>query len=417
MTAASFLAMGQVTGPFHPMAEAEAFHGPSDAVATQLRRRIPLETRREHGTFFTSGELAQRVWEPLLSTLSQTSIVLDPACGAGSLLFPAIRHLQRTFGAQKAVQQIRAADLQKVFVDATRSRVSAELRAAVPIDSFKVEDFLTRSTLALHKVTHVVMNPPFITTDRPPESQWANRRTNAAAVFVIQALRNMHSGAHLAAILPEVLRAGSSYAGWRSEVLSLSKSLEIEPVGLFDTNTNVDVFILRAIAGQEPSGREPGNFGMTLKSIHGKVGDNFKISVGAVVPHRTPDDAAMAPFLSARGLPAWDTLETVRTETPLRARLDTGPFVVIRRTSSPREQERVRASIVCDTRPIGVENHLIVAKPLTEGRAACEALLTNLRDPRTSEYMNERIRCRHLTVASVADIPWWDRPQGGQARG
>jgi hypothetical protein len=38
----------------------------------------------------------------------------------------------------------------------------------------------------------------------------------------------------------------------------------------------------------------------------------------------------------------------------------------------------------------------------------CEKLVQVLRRESTTEWLNERIRCRHLTVSAVADIPWPD---------
>jgi hypothetical protein len=34
--------------------------------------------------------------------------------------------------------------------------------------------------------------------------------------------------------------------------------------------------------------------------------------------------------------------------------------------------------------------------------------VARLKDPRTTTWLNERIRCRHLTVGAVRDLPWWN---------
>jgi len=62
--------------------------------------------------------------------------------------------------------------------------------------------------------------------------------------------------------------------------------------------------------------------------------------------------------------------------------------------------------VVCDIRPVAVDNHLIVVSPHDGSRATCDSLLPVLRHPDTSEWLNDRIRCRHLTTGSVGGIPW-----------
>jgi len=38
---------------------------------------------------------------------------------------------------------------------------------------------------------------------------------------------------------------------------------------------------------------------------------------------------------------------------------------------------------------------------------ACRELLRSLKDERTTHWLDERIRCRHLTVAALDELPWW----------
>jgi hypothetical protein len=54
-----------------------------------------------------------------------------------------------------------------------------------------------------------------------------------------------------------------------------------------------------------------------------------------------------------------------------------------------------------------VENHLIVLRPKDGTIGACREVLGILKDERTTRWLNERIRCRHLTVAALDELPWW----------
>jgi len=82
------------------------------------------------------------------------------------------------------------------------------------------------------------------------------------------------------------------------------------------------------------------------------------------------------------------------------------PFVVIRRTSSPSDNPRARATIIRGNQSVAVENHLIALKPKSGYVRDCQKLTKMLAKPATDIFLNQRIRCRHLTVSAVKDIPW-----------
>jgi hypothetical protein len=67
---------------------------------------------------------------------------------------------------------------------------------------------------------------------------------------------------------------------------------------------------------------------------------------------------------------------------------------------------RCIGTLVTGKRPIAVENHLLVALPRDKKVGTCKELLQVLKQDSTSNWMNERIRCRHLTMGSVGDLPW-----------
>ena len=82
------------------------------------------------------------------------------------------------------------------------------------------------------------------------------------------------------------------------------------------------------------------------------------------------------------------------------------PFVAIRRTSKADYQFRCIGTVVTGSELIAVENHLLIATPHDKTVSTCQKLLRVLQQESTSRWMNERIRCRHLTVGVVNDLPW-----------
>jgi hypothetical protein len=131
-----------------------------------------------------------------------------------------------------------------------------------------------------------------------------------------------------------------------------------------------------------------------------------KLSVGTVVPHRDPHRGPWAPYIEARDLPlggCFDANHAARRRHP--GRRFEPPFVAIRRTSRPGQgQPRALGVLVKGARPVLVENHLLVCRP-RDARLSCEALLELLSATQTSAWLDERIRCRHLTVRALKDVP------------
>jgi hypothetical protein len=137
------------------------------------------------------------------------------------------------------------------------------------------------------------------------------------------------------------------------------------------------------------------------------VGQYFKVSVGPVVPHRDPKVGEEYAYLTARQLSGSDTYNA--NEGPTIRYAGTTfqpPFVVVRRTSRP-GNGRVITTLVTGQRNVALENHLIVMKPISNSMKLCRELVDVLSNVRTTQWLDERIRCRHLTVSIMRELPWW----------
>jgi hypothetical protein len=303
------------------------------------------------------------------------------------------------------------ADIHNEFLQITGIR----LRDSAGLAEIQFPDTTPPSVELLHQnfienpevvgsATHVVMNPPFSMMEAPVTERWASGTVNSAAVFVKLALDSMPPGSRLLAILPDVLRSGSRYGKWREQVEKLISRASIESLGLFDSHADVHVFILDVIkfgASCGPLKRVP----WQPVALHaGKViADLFDVKVGSVVPHRHKDEGLLAKYLTAR------TMATSTDKLALRGhagRLDKGPMVVIGRTSRPGQAPRVNSRIIRDKIDFAVENHLIVLLPKSGKIEECEKLDVLLKSSTTASFLDDFIKCRHLTVAAVRQIPW-----------
>lgn len=387
----------------------------------ELRRVVSTEDLRASGIFFTSARLAARVVAPLLPSISARSRIFDPACGAGDLLLACTPKLRvgRTVCATIASweTQLIGRDLHLPFARITRARLAlaAIHRAGDNLDTSvpRFRENFARVTCGcslgdeklFEGVTHILLNAPFSMVSSPAGCKWAGGAVNHAAVFMDICTASAYSGTRFAAVLPDVLRSGSRYDAWRQLMKGRVIDATVERCGQFDQRTDVHVFILRGTIKRRAK-RRAIRWGCSTARSTPQLSDAFDVSVGAVVPHRDPNRGKSVPFLHAQGLARWTVVPPPNKTRRFSGTLATPPFVAVRRTSRPGERYRALATIVAGDRPIAVENHLIVVKPKDGKQETCRRLLALLRQPKTDRWFDQRIRCRHLTVRCLRQLPW-----------
>jgi hypothetical protein len=206
----------------------------------------------------------------------------------------------------------------------------------------------------------------------------------------------------MACILPDVLRSGSRYERWREGIAASADVISIEPMGRFDGDTDVDVFILVLARRDQPPGRawpsEPG-------APH-RIEHDWDVHVGSVVPHRHPERGPLVRYLHAAALPPLAVAEQRETRR-FDGRVFDPPFVVVRRTSRPRTSPgpRLIANVIHGRGPVAVENHLLVLKPRVGGVLACRRLIEHLTGAAISASLNHSAARRHLTVGDLRRLP------------
>jgi hypothetical protein len=385
----------------------------------ELREAIPLKTRRSYGAFFTGSKLAACLGKHC-TKLGTSSVVYDPSVGMADLLIAVAKRLPLGRTLQETLdtwgRQLTGTDIHPEFVQGAKTRLAilAQHRHGAKSSRIKSTSRLfpgirMADGLAQHeayaRATHLTLNPPFVLTDAPTGCQWAGGRITQAAIFIITALEHARPGTELVAILPDVLRSGSFTEQWRKRVEELARVELVKPYGIFDESADVDVFLLRLKRRAKNSKPEPTKWSKALAKTQTTVGDFFGVHVGRVVPHRDPETGAEHPYIHARNVPAWQVMRKFENRRRHVGKVYQAPFVVIRRTSRPGHPYRATATVISGKQEVAVENHLIVCEPKDKTTSACEELMRQLKTKAVNDFLNTRIRCRHLTVGAVAEIP------------
>lgn len=397
----------------------------------RLRDLVPLRARKATGAFFTGSSLASQAMALIAHTIGSESVLFDPACGVGDLLIAAARYLPVDSDLLSTLArwegQISGFDIHPEFVRGARARLVVLASTLVPLRSVaegphlaEPREMLSRvavgdgvaATTRFREATHILLNPPYNKIPAPVGCDWGSGKVSQAAVFLDKCLEAAEPGARIVAILPDVLRTGSLYAKWRGSAEDRARVDAITVFGAFDAWADVDVFVLHLTVGNQRPTQHSGWWSPVEAGAVGHVGDHFEARVGPVVPHRHKRRGQWHPYLYAGRLPAWGEFEADRTgKRRFTGRTFLPPFVAVRRTSAPSDHQRAVGTVVVGDRPVAVENHLLVLTPKDGRLERCQQLLAVLEDQRTSEWLNERIRCRHLTVGAVVELPWWsDQP-------
>lgn len=395
--------------------------GPTSA----LLNVAEIALRRNSGIFFTGDELAGKVLKRIRPR-NQELVFFDPACGVGNLLLAVAKRLPIDPSLIKTLKRwgpmFMGIDKYEAFARSTRARLAllALSKGASPaaltasdleqlLPNIKQGDGLSYSSL-YRNTNWILLNPPYSGIEAPESCDWANGNVTAAALFIETAISLSAPGTRISAILPDVLRSGSRYLRWRKMVESKSTIHRVQLSGLFDRDTDINVFILDLTVTKKSPTRTGASWNQVKTDTKLRtVKEFFNVHVGPVVPHRDLQDGASHAYIHAKALPKWTSVRTISEVRCYAGRVFTPPFVVVRRTSRPGDQKRAVATIINCASEVAVENHLVVLLPRDKKLSTCKELLRRLKLEKTDNWLNKRIRCRHLTVEAVKEIPWMEQ--------
>jgi hypothetical protein len=400
--------------------ERRCFAALNGEASGKLQKLVSIRVRRRFGAFFTGAELSTRLLS-LGIPFDTDTVIYDPACGMGNLLLSAANELPLSSTLSQTLKnwgrQISGTDLHSEFVEGTKTRLlllARKRHGAMNRSNGSANEYFPNIRVAnglrdneeFRRATHIFMNPPFSAVRAPKRCAWASGRVSAAAMFTANSLEFVRAETQIFAVLPEVLRSGTFSENWRRKIDELAEVRLVEPYGVFDEHADVDVFLLRLARRKSSAEHRKFRWPPMNGAISKTVKDHFEVHVGRVVPHRDKSMGPEYPYIHPRCLPPWEVM-TEFTET--RKHKGEGylpPFVAIRRTSRPDQPYRATATVVRGKGPVAVENHLLVCQPNDAKLATCLELMKQLKTRAVNDYLNSRIRCRHLTVGAVSDIPF-----------
>lgn len=400
----------------------QCMNGGPDA---ELRRVANVHTRRTAGAFFTGEDLAKRLVDAPDGGLVEGHVYYDPSCGVGNLLLEVARRLpvKKTVAATVRLwgRYLLGCDAEKDFVRLAKARLLMLAIERVSPNAYVMESDLDQifpslvcldameSTELYRRANCLIMNPPFCSVDAPETADWTSGKVNSAAVLVAHALAEVKAGTCIAAILPDVLRCGARYARWRELIEQHCSVIETRTHGIFSSHADVDVFILdaRKRTAKVTEDKCAVDWGMAARAPR-TLGQAMSVHVGSVVPYRHKKVGPRLPYIHAKGLPWWRYRKSIEETRRFSGTTFTPPFVVVRRTSRPGDRKRAVACIITADSNVAVENHLLVLRPIDGSLAMCKDVLARLKDERTDRWLDERIRCRHLTVGAIQELPWWE---------
>ena len=376
---------------------------------------LTLLDRRTHGIFFSGPKWANTLCSKI--NINHWDRFVDPSVGTGDLLLEICANLplQSTFAetVTEWSKRLVAVDLRASFLKITWIRIHmlalyrhreidpSTNGSLLPLpDTFITGDAL-QVKLQFKPGDCVIMNPPYQRVDAIKTSFVGKGKRSAAALHLEQVLLHSSTGTCIVALLPDVLRSGSSYKKFRDEVSRRIDIQSFEPAGSFGTDADVDVAILVGRVGYRSASDKVPSIARSIT-----LGDRFNVCVGPVVPHRTPRTGPQHPYLTAKNADVDVEIASPVETATFTARLEPGPFVIVRRTSSPSDRKRARATLVSAEVDFYIENHLLVISPKNRSVSDCIELMKVLKDARTDEWLNDHIRCRHLTVGALKSLPW-----------
>lgn len=379
-----------------------------------LRENYSDDELRLHGVFFSGREVAKQ----LLSCIQKYDYqhqVMDPCCGAGDLLLAYAVKLPPLADPKTTILEwakiLHGNDSNADFVNITKLRLVL-LANYILIPSITIQEvistweqytfpFLTVGNaldINTPDIDIVLLNPPYQQIVVNKIYSWGKGKISMAAVFIYE-FYYKYPKAIIAAILPDVIRSGSRYIKLRQD-LSMFPWKCAQIYGRFDKRTDVDVFTI------SNNSKISSQNNKDIKKNTETIASYFSVHVGSVVPHRDPIKGPSHFFLTAKNLPSkGEVTSFTETRESLRT-FHKGPFLVMRRTSSPTDKVRCATTIINSSEDFFIENHLIVLIPKNGKLETCRAAYNFLVSQQCNVIVNKMIRCRHLTTSAISNLPY-----------
>ncbi|PSS43930.1 hypothetical protein C6401_09260 [Arthrobacter woluwensis] len=236
-----------------PSLEHEWGHLPPEAVGAAYVESLDREVRAQNGRYYTPALLSDHLWQMTRSSLGMPrdlapapGLIRDPACGAGSLLLPALReHLDASLDVDPQLVLNRLPSLfEGIDLDpaavwvanvvlasqmlSTLVRVPIARRRQLPALA-RVGDGLDANLAAARAI---IMNPPYlrVALDQIERERFASSlygHANLYGLFLASATEQLQDDGVLSAIVPTSFTSGRYFEPLRRLLTSKTRLREI----------------------------------------------------------------------------------------------------------------------------------------------------------------------------------------------
>ena len=405
-----------------PQSKIEALEWLNGRTGSEISKSMPRIDRKNGDIFLTGAYRSGLLFRGWNSRLRVNPTILDPACGSGDLLLSAAKRLPVGPSPQSTLQLwgncLVGWDLQPDLVKITKLRlgllavvrVNEPVEGEIDVDAALPEIKQLDATIGFasqEKYDLIAMNPPFSAVRKIKIGAVKATKTTQAGWFLEKAVTALKPKGHLLALLPEVLRSGSSYERLREFVENELSISRIDLLDQFGSDADIHTFLIAGMKGNSFSKKTWKQANERIHKEQETLAGHCDVKTGSVVPHRDPEQFDLKPYLTSHDLSKTETLKT--KDLPKRGFKGEGirpPFVAIGRTSRPGDIPRINATIVTSGEAVLIENHVVAIQPHVNSREACEQLVERLHSTYVESHLDRRIRLRHLTIDAIRGIPW-----------
>jgi adenine-specific DNA-methyltransferase len=218
-------------------------------------RALDARMRLREGRHYTPDGLAETLWHDIAEFEPACGSVLDPACGAGALLLPAIRRLVTSSQdpallLATVVRRVAGTDTDPVAVWLGNALLAAELLPVwvrLPESERRPLPRLLKTADGLAPAADqpqiVVMNPPYgrVRLDSVARTRWQKSlygHANRYALFLHAAIERVAQNGLVAAVVPTSFLGGAYYQRLRTFISERAPLLRVTFV---DSRTGVFV--------------------------------------------------------------------------------------------------------------------------------------------------------------------------------
>lgn len=210
---------------------------------------------KEFGAFYTDKEIVTYILSQL--DINKKSVILDPACGCGSFLFPLYEMANKCESLN--LLNIYGIDIDERAISFTRNTIKSMVNRANAMTStanILLGDFITNNlarkssifgSLSFYDVLdkggfdYIIGNPPYniknvskkkVSLISKVHREIANNSKNMPIYFILKGLELLREGGVIAFVLPKSLLYVKKYNNFRQYLLNNFKIIRIAEIGM-----------------------------------------------------------------------------------------------------------------------------------------------------------------------------------------